>query len=98
MLAHLARHGTCPVAAPCPVGVPHYITQIIAHQEMGIFTCSCVQGVLFSALTIQQQPGDAKPKKETFLLRVVLTLWKGWEGETGEPEICEVEWRKGPFS
>lgn len=65
MLAHLARHGTCPVAAPCPAGVPHYITQITAHQEMGIFTCSCVQGVLFSALTIQQQPGDAKPKKET---------------------------------
>lgn len=36
--------------------------------------------------------------KRRLLLRVVLTLWKGWEGETGEPEICEVEWRKCPFS
>lgn len=74
MLAHLARHGMCPVAAPYPVGVPHCITQIIAHQGMGAFTYSCVQGMLLPALTIQQQTGDAEPKKETFLLRLVLTL------------------------
>lgn len=97
MLAHLARHGTCPVAASCPVGDPHCITQISAHQGMGAFTYSCVQGVLSLALTIQQQTGDAQPKKETFLLRLVLTLWKGWDGETGEPETCEVGWRESPL-
>lgn len=75
-----------------------HITQIIAHQILGTSTYSCVWGALSPAVTIQQQIGGAKPKEETFLLRLVLTLWRGWEGETGEPEVCEVRWRYGLFS
>lgn len=69
------------------------ITQIIAHQMLGTSTDSCVQGVWSPAAMIQQQTGDAKHKEETFLLRLVLTLRRGWEGDTREPEVCEVRWR-----
>lgn len=84
-----------PRHATSPVDVPHRIVQMlctddIAHQMLGTPTYSCVQGALSPAVTIQQQTGDAKLKGLTFLLRLVLTLWRGWEGEIGDPEVCDI--------
>lgn len=91
VLAHLIRHQACLVAspkdAPSPVDGPR---------------CTPQQNVLcweHSPVPVSREhcSGDAKLKQETFLLRLVLTLRRGWEqGKLGTQRSVRLSGRYGP--